>query len=126
MVQTNTQRAAEIDFPKYGHIYLVDLEPVVGSEIGKRRPVLVISNDRNNQYSDTVTVLPITGQPETRNYPFEVTLPKGVGGLKLDSRVKCNHVRTVDKRRLVAFIGVLPSKYLPQVETAIKIHFNMK
>ncbi|MBI2847206.1 MAG: type II toxin-antitoxin system PemK/MazF family toxin [Chloroflexi bacterium] len=116
----------ERDFPRYGDIYEVNLDPVVGSETGKRRPALVVSNDINNEYSQTVTVLPITGQPARKQYPFEVLVPKGVAGLTADSRIKANQVRTVDKRRLDSFRGSLPSQYLPQVEKALKIHLNMK
>jgi mRNA interferase MazF len=126
MVQPKTERTAETDFPRYGDIYEVNLDPVVGAETGKRRPALVVSNDVNNQYSDTVTVLPITGQPAKKQYPFEVLLPSGVGGLSLDSRIKANQIRTVDKGRLVGFRGTLPSQYLPQVEKALKIHLNLK
>lgn len=125
MVQTRAEQAIKSDFPRYGEIYEVNLEPVVGSEIGKRRPALVVSNDVNNEYAQTVTVLPITGQPVEKHYPFEVLLPRGTGGLTLDSRVKCNQVRTVDKRRLVGFRGKLPPQYLTQVEKALKIHLNL-
>lgn len=124
MVQTPAG-GVQRDFPRHGDIYEVNLDPVVGSETGKRRPALIVSNDVNNQYSETVTVLPITGQPAKRVYPFEVLLPKGVAGLTLDSRVKANQIRTVDKRRLVRFRGSLPPQYLPQVEKALRIHLNL-
>ncbi len=126
MVQPEAQRVTERDFPRYGDIYEVDLDPVIGSETGKRRPALIVSNDVNNQHSETVTVLPITGQPTRKQYPFEVLLPKGVGGLTVDSRAKANQVRTVDKHRLAGVRGSLPSQYLPQVEKALKIHLNLK
>lgn len=116
----------EAGFPRYGDICEVNLYPVVGSETGKRRPALIVSNDINNEFSQTVTVLPITGQPTQKQYPFEVLVPKGVAGLTADSRIKANQIRTVDKRRLVSFRGSLPSQYLPQVEKALKIHLNLK
>jgi len=62
-----------MDFPKRDQIWFVSLDPVVGHEIGKTRPALVISNDRNNQFADTVTVLPITSKTE-KIYSFEVFL----------------------------------------------------
>src|SRR3990170_1492462 len=99
-------------FPRYGAIYDVDLDPVVGSETGRRRPALGGLNDVNNQYAATVTVVPITGQPASKHYPFEVFVPAGVGGLTVDSRVKANQVRTVDKARLVRLRGQLPTQYL--------------
>ncbi len=68
-----------------GEIYLADLNPTVGSEISKTRPVLIISNDINNQYSATVTIVPITSTTE-KIYPFEVFLSKGEGNLTNDSK----------------------------------------
>jgi len=118
--------APDASFPRHGDIYEVSQEPVVGAETGKRRPALVVSNDISNEYSQTVTVLPITGQAAKKQYPFEVLVPKGVGGLTVDSRIKANQIRTVDKRRLLSFRGSLPPQYLPQVENALRIHLNMK
>ena len=112
-------------FPRYGAIYDVDLDPVVGSETGKRRPALVVSNDVNNQYAATVTVLPITGQPASKQYPFEVLVSAGVAGLTVDSRVKANQVRTVDKARLVRLRGQLPAQYVPEVKKALRIHLDL-
>jgi len=98
---------------------------VIGAETSKRRPALVVSNDVNNEFARTVTILPITSQPVKKQYPFEVLVPKGVAGLSADSRIKANQVRTVDKQRLVNFKGSLPSEYFPRVEKALKIHLNM-
>lgn len=126
MAQHRVGRVVDSGFPRYRDVYDVELDPTVGSEIGKRRPALIVSNDINNQYSETVTVLPIKGQPPERSYPFEVLIAKGVAGLSLDSRVKANQIRTVDKRRLVSYRGSLPPQYLPQVEQAIRTHLNLK
>lgn len=125
MVQPEPERTAQVDFPRCGSIYDVNLSPVVDSETGKRRPALVVSNDVNNQYAATVTVLPITGQPAAKEYPFEVLVPAGVGGLTVDSRVKANQVRTVDKARLVRLRGQLPARYVPEVKDALRIHLNL-
>src|SRR3990170_2783693 len=114
MSQREPKPIPEASFPRYGDIYEVNLDPVIGSETGKRRPALVVSNDINNEFSQTVTVLPITGQPAKKQYPFEVLVLKGIAGLTADSRIKANQVRTVDKRRLVSFTGALPSQYLPE------------
>jgi len=62
-----------MNFPKKGEIYLVSLEPVIGSEIGKSRPALILSNDANNEHADTVTVLPITSKT-VKIYPFLIHL----------------------------------------------------
>ena len=124
MAQAEVERVVETAFPRYGEIYDVDLDPIVGSETGKRRPALIVSNDIGNQYSDTVTVLPITGQPANKPYPFEVFVPKGVAGLTTDSRIKANQIRTVDKIRLVGLRGSLPSQYLSQAKKAIDTHLG--
>lgn len=126
MPQREPKPIPEGGFPRYGDIYEVNLDPVVGAETGKLRPALIVSNDINNEFAQTVTVLPITSQPAKKHYPFEVLVPKGIAGLTADSRIKANQVRTVDKRRLVIFRGSLPSEYLPQAEKALKIHLNMK
>lgn len=113
-------------FPHYGEIYDAALEPVTGSEIGKTRPSLVVSNDMNNEFAATVTVLPITSQVAKRTYSFEVYVPKGTGGLTEESRIKANQIRTIDKSRLGRFRGVLPDNFLPRIEQAMKVHLNMK
>lgn len=115
-----------IRFPHYGEIWDINFNPVVGSEIGKTRPALVVSNDLNNRFADIVTVLPITSQPASKSYPFEVVVPENTGGLTAESRIKANQIRSVDKQRLYRLRGQLNEKYLVQVEQAVKIHLNMK
>ena len=113
-----------MDFPKKGEIWLVSLEPVVGHEIGKTRPALVISNDRNNLFAETVTVLPITSKTE-KIYPFEVFLPSEETHLSKDSKVKCNQIRTIDKKRLINFVSTLLPEKLEKVEKALLIHLDI-
>ena len=112
-----------MDFPKRGQIWFVLLDPVVGHEIGKTRPALVISNDRNNQFADTVTVLPITSKTE-KIYPFEILLSKEETYLPKDSKVKCNQIRTVDKKRLVNLVGALSAERLKEIKQALLIHLG--
>lgn len=113
-----------MDFPSRGQIWFVSLDPVMGHEMGKKRPALVVSNDRNNLFADTVTVLPITSKTE-RVYPFEVFLPREETNLPKDSKVKCNQIRTVDKKRLANFVGSLSSERLKDVEQALLIHLGI-
>ena len=113
-----------MDFPNRGQIWFVSLGPVMGHEMGKKRPALVVSNDRNNLFADTVTVLPITSKTE-RVYPFEVFLPREETNLPKDSKVKCNQIRTVDKKRLANFVGSLSSERLKDVEQAFLIHLGI-
>ena len=112
-----------MDFPARGEIWLVSLEPIVGHEIGKTRPALVISNDRNNQFSETITVLPITSNVK-KIYPFETFLPKRETNLPVDSKIKSNQIRTVDKKKLIKLIGNVSEEKLKEVKQALYIHLN--
>jgi mRNA interferase MazF len=105
-------------------IYLADLNPTVGSEIAKTRPVLVVSNNLNNQYAATVTILPITSSTD-KIYPFEVFLPKGEGNLTNDSKVKANQIRTIDKLRLKKRFGQISEQKLKEAEAAILTHLEI-
>jgi mRNA interferase MazF len=114
-----------MNFPKKGEVYLVSLNPVVGSEICKSRPGLIISNNRNNEFADTITVIPITSKT-MKVYPFEVFIPKGVGGLEKDSKAKCDQIRTISKMRLIKYLGTLEESYLKEIEKAALIHLGIK
>ena len=109
-----------------GDIYLVALDAVMGSKISKTRPALIVSNDINNRFSGTLTVLPITSKKLQKIYPFEVFLPKGMGELPTDSKVKADQIRTLDKRRFVKFIGAVDAETMQEVASALKIHLQIK
>lgn len=111
-------------FPERGDIYLVCLDPTIGSEISKTRPALIISNDINNQAAETVTVIPITSGTE-KVYPFETLLSPQESGLATDSKAKCNQIRTIDKKRLIKSIGKVTTKKLKEVEDSLRIHLGM-
>ena len=108
-----------------GEIHISALDPVVGKEISKTRPVVVVSNDMNNQYSGTVTVLPVTSGNLDKIYPFEVFLPKGRGNLPKDSKVKADQIRTLDKARLVKRIGKLGDDEIAEIDKAIRVHLGV-
>jgi mRNA interferase MazF len=110
---------------KRGFIYLAALDPVVGNEIAKTRPIAVISNDVNNVFSGTVTVVPITSKNLRKIYPFEVYLAKGTGNLPKNSKVKADQIRTLDKSRLVKLIGKLGITEVEAIEKAIAIHLEL-
>ena len=107
-----------------GEIYLAALDPVVGKEISKTRPVVVISNDKNNEFSATVTVLPLSSRNLERIYPFEVFLPEGAGNLPKNSKVKADQIRTLDKSRLLTLVGSLEREDIAQIEKALRIHLE--
>ncbi len=87
-------------------IYLVNLDPTIGSEQGKTRPVLVISSDETNAILPVINILPLTSLKQGRRiYPNEVLLKKEISGLDKDSLVLCYQIRTVDKKRLIKKLG---------------------
>jgi len=109
---------------KRGNIYYANLSPTVGSEISKRRPVLIVSNDANNRAANTVTVLPITSNI-SRVYPFEVKLPQD-SGLPKSSKVQAQQIRTISKQRLEGeCIGSLSEAIMALVDNAIKLHLQL-
>lgn len=97
------------------HIFLANLEPVIGSEQGKTRPVLIISEEEINQILSVVNVLPVTSKkPERMIYPNEVLIPAGISGLDKDSIVLCYQIRTLDKKRLIKEIGKIENLELQE------------
>jgi len=110
---------------KRGEIYLAALDPVIGREIAKTRPVVVVSNDKNNEFSGTVTILPLTSKNPQTVYPFEVFLSRGSANLPKDSKIKADQIRTLDKSRIIKNIGILDKKDLDALDKAIKIHLAL-
>jgi mRNA interferase MazF len=106
-------------------IYLANLDPVIGHEIAKTRPVVIVSNNLNNRYSGTVTVLPLSSTNSKKIYPFEVLLTKGTGNLPKNSKVKADQIRTLDKRRIVKQIGTLSGKAMNHIDEALIIHLSL-
>jgi len=104
-----------------GDVFLVNLDPVVGSEIGKTRPAVVLQNELANQTSPTVTVVLISSNTN-RAFPFQVLLAAGEGGLERDSKVLCEQIRTLSRRRLLQQLGSLPTERLEQIRTALERH----
>jgi mRNA interferase MazF len=96
-------------------VWLASLDPVVGSEQGRTRPVLVISDGSLNEILPVVNVIPITSRkPNRRIYPNEAVLPAKTGGLTLDSIALCYQIRTLDKRRLTEMFGVIDDEDVRQ------------
>lgn len=110
---------------KRGEIYLACLDPVIGKEIAKNRPVVVISNDKNNEFSGTVSLLPLSSKHLDKIFPFEVFLAKGRANLPKDSKIKADQIRTIDKGRLVHLIGKLNNDAIASIEKALKIHLQL-
>ena len=109
---------------KRGDIYYANLSPVMGSEMGKRRPVLVVSNDISNSAA-TVTILPLTSNV-SRVYPFEVLLNSEISGLTKPSKVQAQQVRTISKQRITSeVLGSLNEEMMVLVDAALKLHLGL-
>lgn len=115
-----------MDWPvKRGEIYYANLDPTLGSETAKRRPVLIVSNDINNQAATTVTILPITSKV-TKVYPFEVLLSSGDSGLPKPSKVQAQQIRTISIQRLDGkAIACLNLSLMEMVEIAMRLHLSL-
>ena len=109
---------------KKGDLFFADLSPVVGSEQGGIRPVLVVQNDVGNKYSPTIIVAAITSQTKTK-LPTHVQLNATQGGLSKDSIVLLEQLRTIDKQRLRERIGTLNEKLIPDIEKALSISLGI-
>ena len=106
---------------KRGDMYYADLSPVIGSEQGGVRPVLIIQNDVGNKYSPTVIVSAITSQINKAKIPPHIELSASEFGLPKDSVVLLEQLRTIDKRRLKEKIGEIDSVKMNKVDNALLI-----
>ncbi len=106
---------------KRGEIYYADLSPVIGSEQGGIRPVLIIQNDVGNKYSPTIIACAITSQLTKAKLPTHIEVKGGSFGLQKDSVILLEQIRTLDKRRLRERLGVLDRTMLARVERAMLI-----
>lgn len=106
---------------KRGELYYADLSPVVGSEQGGVRPVLIIQNDVGNKYSPTVIVAAVTSQINKAKLPTHIELSSEKYGLPKDSVVLLEQVRTLDKRRLKERIGELDDLKMRKIDNALLI-----
>ena len=106
---------------KRGELYYADLSPVLGSEQGGVRPVLVVQNDVGNKFSPTVIAAAITSQLDKAKLPTHITLPAEKYGLPKNSVVLLEQIRTLDKRRLKEKIGELSADIMTKVNEALLI-----
>lgn len=110
---------------KRGDIFYADLSPVVGSEQGGVRPVLIIQNDIGNKFSPTVIVAAITSQNSKANLPTHISLSAEDCGLSKDSVVLLEQVRTLDKKRLKEKISNLDDTFMARIDEALTISFGL-
>lgn len=110
---------------KRGDIFYADLSPVVGSEQGGVRPVLIIQNDTGNRHSPTVIAAAITSQTGKAKLPTHIELSANQYGLPKNSLVLLEQIRTLDKRRLREKMGRLDERLMDKVDTAIAVSFGL-
>ncbi len=110
---------------KRGEIYYADLSPVVGSEQGGVRPVLIVQNDVGNRYSPTVIAAAITSQRDKTELPTHIKLDATLSGLAKDSIVLLEQVRTIDKRRLKEKMGSLDGGAMNMVDKALYVSLGL-
>lgn len=111
-------------FPRRGDIHWVELNPVVGAEMGKTRPALVVQNDIGNEFSGTTIIVTISSQRSAQSYPFLVPLPDGT--LSKPSVANCAHVRTVDRSRLASgAIARLDADTMLAVDDALRVSLGL-
>lgn len=108
-----------------GEIYYADLSPVVGSEQGGIRPVLIVQNDVGNKHSPTVIAAAITSQREKNRLPTHIEIDSGSCGLAKDSVVLLEQIRTIDKQRLKERMGVLDATSMDRINSALQVSFGL-
>jgi mRNA interferase MazF len=112
-------------FVRRGDIYYADLSPVVGSEQGGVRPVLIVQNNVGNKHSPTVIAAAITSQIGKARLPTHIELNARTYGLSRDSVILLEQVRTIDKRRLKERMGRLDELLMQQVDSALAVSFGL-
>ena len=112
-----------------GEVRLTDLDPARGTEADKRRPAILVSNDRANATAarlgrGVVTVVPVTSNV-TRVFPFQVLLPAELTGLRVDSKAQAEQVRAISVTRLGPALGQVPASIMDQVDEALRLHLQL-
>ena len=125
MAKTRPRRRSRQSWPQRGEIYLTALDPALGHEIKKTRPALIIQNDITNQYGLTTVVAAITSKVTIPPYPNEVVVEPAQSGLSVVSTVRCDQIRTVDRRRLLKKLGKVDPGVMRKVDEAIKISLGL-
>ena len=110
---------------KRGDIFYADLSPVVGSEQGGMRPVLIVQNDVGNKFSPTVIAAAITSQKEKNKLPTHIDVGKAGCGLTKDSVVLLEQIRTIDKKRLKEHMGQLDNGLMNKIDSALSVSFGL-
>lgn len=122
----NNKGAKSFMTVKRGEIYYADLSPVVGSEQGGVRPVLIVQNDVGNRYSPTVIAAAITSQKDKSKLPTHIEIEGASCGLAKDSIVLLEQMRTIDKKRLKEKMGELEESKMSSIDNAISVSLGLR
>lgn len=114
-----------VGYPRRGEVYLVNFDPTVGAEIQKTRPALIVQNDVANRHSAITIVAAISSRFEEPLYPTEVLVRVNEGGLRTNSVVLLNQIRSIDKQRLARRLGSLRAHTMVRVDQAIQISLGL-
>ena len=125
-VDANSVRSVKTVNVHRGDIYYADLSPVVGSEQGGVRPVLIVQNDVGNRFSPTVIAAAITSRQDTAKLPTHIDLPSGGCGRSRDSVVLLDQIRTIDKQRLREKMGSLDDTAMSRIDQALSVSFGLR
>jgi len=126
MAEVRAHQARHKITVRRGDIFLVSFDPTVGHEIRKTRPALVIQNDVGNKYSSLTIVAAITSTLSLTPYPVEVVIdPSSVTGLNARSAIRLDHIRTIDRQRLIKRLGRAGLAAMERVDGAIKISLGL-
>ena len=110
---------------KRGDIILVNFDQIIGKEQGRTRPAIVIQNDTSNTYSPTTIVAPVTSKIYSKEFPTNVQIPSVESGLKKESTILLNQIRTIDKLRIIKRINSLKDAEMKKVDLAIKVSLGL-
>jgi mRNA interferase MazF len=111
--------------PRRGEVWLVSLDPTVGSEIQKTRPAVVVQNDHSNRTAQTTIIATLTSRVRPKLYPTEVLISAGEGGCRLDSVVLLRQLRCVDRTRLIKKLGLVRSRTVESIDQALLITLGL-
>ncbi len=117
--------AGKVKTPRRGEVYLVNFDPTQGAKIQKTRPSLVIQNDVSNRRSAITVVAAITSRTDGRVYPTEVFVRAPEGGVRVDSLVVLNQVRSIDKSRLLKRLGSVEPETMQLVDRALEVSLGL-
>lgn len=119
-------KARTLARPRRGEVYLVNFEPTMGAEIKKTRPAVILQNDIANRWSPITIVAAITSKfDDRRTYPTQVAVQAPEGGLRADSVILLNQLRSVDRLRLVRRMGVLTANTMAAVDRALLLSLGL-